>query len=907
MQRRGSAVALMVLLAAGACERGTPEPPQLPTVVPRPAIEFVGCRHLDPHANACHLRPGKTRTLRVWIDVRASADVRVALDGEAVEVEAITIGAGLHLQVPVPEHASRLRIAGRVPSWTEPFELDIIHERPPKAVSQALDLYLGGDPTAALARLDSQLDELAGVDRLLALQLAWKLMHGVGDPRLLAYLEQTRTLASALGRPRERAEAAATAVGASLEGGDRAAARRWLRSLEAIELPEARIWAGYYGGMLMMGSGDLGGSVRALGRARELARRVGRHVDFLNASESLSAALADLGRGDEALALARDTLALARSGTLRCLDRARVLGNVGWALFLLSEQGLPHDPPWPLLAEGLAAVEEGGECPDPVSAAYARVHLARVALAEQEPHRAWRRLAMLRAGPLPPQLVPWVDEIEARVGLQTGRWHLLPPLMRTPGDHDDPRLRWRSAMTRAGALERIGLHTAAIDAYIAAEEVLMERLSTVSIGNGREPFLAGRQASAQRLVALLVEQGRSAEALCRARLARGRALHEVNRSTRLEAMSPHDRTRRELRLERVLAARDAAAAERREDWRYLASERRRLRLRRAERIADAMRTLDEAVRETRGHPAPRGCDELPALADDELLLMQFPGGDGAWVFAADHRGVDVVAQGLPRHSPPEHWSLQVLEPLAERLVEAERVRVIPTASGWSVPFHALPVGDGVLLDAAAVVYALDLRPRAAAAPPHSALVVADAAENLPHAQAEAREVARVLSDRGWSVQHYEGPAATREPLLDQLNEVAIFHYAGHSGHDREGGWNAALQLHDGEALGVADILALRRVPRLVILSGCETALVDRSTLSGGMNLARAFVLGGAQGVIAADRRVDDELAATVGAMFHAQQGPGDRLDGAEALRRTQLELRRQQPNADWSAFRVIVP
>jgi hypothetical protein len=88
----------------------------------------------------------------------------------------------------------------------------------------------------------------------------------------------------------------------------------------------------------------------------------------------------------------------------------------------------------------------------------------------------------------------------------------------------------------------------------------------------------------------------------------------------------------------------------------------------------------------------------------------------------------------------------------------------------------------------------------------------------------------------------------------------LLHYVGHARGD---GWDGAL------ALG-GDRRARRRRPAVRpraaatrCSAGCETGLLDPRSHAGGMSLAHALLLAGADAVIATDAVVDDAVAAAV--------------------------------------------
>lgn len=889
--------------ARAPAEHGREELAALPAVE-RPSIEFAGCRDL-PSESVCVLAAERSTRLQIWIDVQAQAALRVRVDGRLAEFERAAVDGGLRLTLELSAEAKQVRVEGSEPPWREPFDLAVERETVPAVVAAAKARVKSGDPAQrgeAIVELEAALAELRDEEQLAALQFLRRLHHG--SPEGLAYTEQAAELADSLGRGRDLADAAVAAAYVHLYSrGDLVAARRWVSRLETVEGPEARAWANYYGGLLAHRTGDLGEAIRAFERARIAAERVGMIRDVLGASEMHAALLAELGRGEEALVSARETLALGRAPGLGCSDRARLLGNVAWTYLVLARAGHAHDRPRPLLLEQLGLVDEGGACPDTTEAFFARVNLAYVALEEGEPEEAGRWLAGL-PDLLPLPLQAWAEEARARVGLETGRDELLPPFGRRSPSAFEIGLRWTTALREAETLERFGFVDAATTSYMEAEGLLDEASSTLGVDVGRELFFGGRSASVRGLVDLLIRGGRVDEALCRVRLARGRELRAVDQAARIAGLSDAARRSRRVALERALTLRERAAAASREDWQFSAPQRAHREQRRDDQLAEAEALLDEALRLVGGSGTPTRCEELPSPVVGEVTLAPFEADGGVWLFLADDGGV-VVERG----EGDALAQLMASPRLRPRIEGARRLRVLAGGETWSQSLHALPFGEGVLLDVAPLVYSLDLPARSRDEGGEAlAVVVANPSRDLPEAEAEAEAVAKALSERGWAVRTLVGDQATRARLSAELGQARLFHYAGHGTHRGRSGWDAALLLHDGDTLSVADVLALPRVPDLIVLSGCETATLSADTLAGGMNLGRAFVLAGAGWVIAAEGEVDDALAREVGESLHAELELGaGRIDGAATLRRVQLELRAREPSLGWGRFRVVVP
>jgi hypothetical protein len=287
------------------------------------------------------------------------------------------------------------------------------------------------------------------------------------------------------------------------------------------------------------------------------------------------------------------------------------------------------------------------------------------------------------------------------------------------------------------------------------------------------------------------------------------------------------------------------------------------------------------------------------------------------------RGDSVTAARIDagRGTQPNDASLVTMLGLTEHALEGvDRVRLIPFGPLRDLDLHATKI-DGTALDGTALDgTALDgtaLVDRAAvefeiawSAEGHTndegpVLVVADPTESLEGARSEGLAVAPLFERRG-TVETLVGARATRARVLTALRSASVFYFAGHGKFAGTDGFQSALPLAGAESIGVTDILALGRAPALVVLSGCQTGRdrVDAETAPG-IGFADAFLAVGARAVVASTRTVDD---ATTRALMEAfaralQEAPSD---VANALRRAQITLRRSNPRADWSAFRVFV-
>lgn len=287
----------------------------------------------------------------------------------------------------------------------------------------------------------------------------------------------------------------------------------------------------------------------------------------------------------------------------------------------------------------------------------------------------------------------------------------------------------------------------------------------------------------------------------------------------------------------------------------------------------------------------------------------------------------------------------VWTPLAAHLDGARTLRIRPTGTLARLPFGALPVGRGRLLENRRVTVLADLDGWLApdeAAPGDGALVVGDVAygrsgEPLPcvpgpftDLPATAAEVAHVASAVQGPVRRLEGAAATVSAVSEALSGVSVAHLATHGffsagcssalGEAHQDGVGANPMVLSGLALaaangGPAGLLTAEQVAgldlrgtRLVVLSACETGLGAQAAGEGVLGLQRAFGQAGARNLVVSLWTVPDQATSRLMEVFYRELR---RHEPAEALRRAQLELLRdnrrrryEDAPADWAAWVV---
>jgi hypothetical protein len=191
--------------------------------------------------------------------------------------------------------------------------------------------------------------------------------------------------------------------------------------------------------------------------------------------------------------------------------------------------------------------------------------------------------------------------------------------------------------------------------------------------------------------------------------------------------------------------------------------------------------------------------------------------------------------------------------------------------------------------------------------------------NLPGAEREAGDVAKVLSGMGVTVnaQIHRDPVT----ILTELHAVAyrILHLAGHGVHQYQpvdaqgaavGKPVSGMVIGDKEFLTPATIRQMRRVPELVFINCChlgrtddksrtDTRRDDRHHLAA--NLAVEFIQMGVKAVIAAGWAVDDAAASTFATRFYGYFLGGDAF--GDAVQKARRDTYQAHPGVNtWGAY-----
>jgi CHAT domain-containing protein len=222
----------------------------------------------------------------------------------------------------------------------------------------------------------------------------------------------------------------------------------------------------------------------------------------------------------------------------------------------------------------------------------------------------------------------------------------------------------------------------------------------------------------------------------------------------------------------------------------------------------------------------------------------------------------------------------LLEPLRSEAGDRPLV-IVPTGALHATPWPALPSCRG---RSVSVAPSAALWQRAATTPGTSGgRCVLVAGPDLPHGAAEVAALAR----RYPRASRFTGRNARVAPVTAALDGAELAHIAAHGHFRADNPLFSALRLVDGP-LTVYDLEQLKRPPRHVVLSACDSGLPAVQPGDELLGLTAALLALGTRSLVATVVPVPDKESRPVMLRFHRHLLTG--LGPAAALAATQREL-----------------
>lgn len=872
-------------------------------------IGFSGCAGLRI-GYECELTTNRMLTFFVPVSSANSIDLQV--DGHSIDPTAEPTPGGMRVTLKVSESARLVQVKS-IANEAAPLSLNIVAaEDVPEPIQQAETARRKGELEAAAKLLEPFLSPgPASAQRRAIQQKARIELATRGHFEEAAHFFRQAIMADrAAGRISDELEDTfALAYGLLLEKRSFGEVRELLDGINplVVTYPEGATKAAYYQGLLALETGNLRAALAAFSTSALGAQRLGLDTYRSAVLEQEAEVLAVLGRHDEAAQRHAQARSAAGEGADVC-RKAQLASNAGWiTLRAIASSGQGKDEAKRTLEEALSLTREG--CKAGLGNALVNMALLEVESGQANAARAHLEEARNAGGWA--EVGGWTQMLDARILL--AEKHPEQALLIFDGLRSDgerlllPELVYEGAVGRAEVLAAQGKRIEAGKAFAEAALSLTAWSRGVPVGEGRGTFFSARQRGARAAVDFWLrdaergdhEAARQAVAAARQSLVGFvRAFQWVDR---VEGLSPEARKRwddavrvyqqERATLEEKAAARGPGAGS-------LETERAALRSALDRALAE-LGAMDES-----SLPSPSGLPEQ----DEAFFVMHSVLDSQAAFFMHAGGAVDVHRFGAsPANAPPNQNAESWLTPFQSSLDKVHRVRFILPADVARADWHALSLKKAPLIDHAEVEYSLDIGARPLIMNRgKQALVVADPTEDLPGARASTASVVSALQSRGLQVKTLVGEAATHEAVRDALADenVRFFHYAGHASFEGPDGLEASLRLAKRGRFSVADIMALERVPAVVVLAGCDTARIATDASAGyGLGLAQAFVVKGAQAVVAAPRPLGDAFAQEATRQLYAH--PIER-DPRTAFRSTLQALRLAAPNGEWASLRLLV-
>ncbi|MBV1859659.1 MAG: CHAT domain-containing protein [Nannocystaceae bacterium] len=868
-----------MLVVMGSCRSETADPPA-PAATPHIEAAVIGCVDLRTD-RTCVFEPG--RPLTVWAALDHDAMPRLFANGKRLPFEGTAVADGVRWTLDPQASWHTLNVEG----LSGQTQLALRRRGPSVPQLEQIRAFQDAGQTAeAQSELTKTLPTLPRTARAQGHELGGDLAFLRGDIKaaIESYEFSARLYAEQSRYRKASTVAHRIAYACTALEPDEACARAWLdRDADWIQGdPEQLVLHDYYRALFNARLGDRRAAQRGFASSIERSRAFGLQSVQFGAQVEAMLLVASVGNCEAAKAHQAGAQALGT--TLPSAMQAQLHNAIGWMLLLARARGQAHlSRPTPAFERALQ-LTQGDDAISRRLRATLQLNLAYDALLDDDLESVQRWLATVdRDALLHEDERMWAALLLARVDVRLGNLDAARDAFATLATKAtkarESELAWHAHIGTAEVLGRQGRAAEALISHEKAATILTRQLPRIALGAGRSHYLAERARGTQQHIELLLESGRIEDALCVTRRARTRNLRVLAQN--INAGDDASRALRSYREGRTRLDRDLETA-----WMLPADQAEaRFTQLHADRV-ELDRTLDRDVF-AGSVQAARSCDGFPTTKHNEVSLYYVELEHG-WVgFSADTTGTSMHHLGpRPESQAPRAMSRWLLEPFARTLSEAHELRVVASGTLHAIAFSRLPdpsLPTQAIGQRLGVAYGLDVpRPPSSRVPQHQRrILVLAPPSNLPAAQTE-RDAVLAASHDDAEIQILSGDEATGEAVRRVLPNVEQVHFVGHAAYDDDG-WTGGLQLARNDTLEVEDVLALQSVPKLLVLAGCETGRVDAVALAGGMSLAHAFLLAGADTVVAAGHQISDQATAALARPFYAELGRKNSVPRALAL------------------------
>jgi CHAT domain-containing protein len=262
--------------------------------------------------------------------------------------------------------------------------------------------------------------------------------------------------------------------------------------------------------------------------------------------------------------------------------------------------------------------------------------------------------------------------------------------------------------------------------------------------------------------------------------------------------------------------------------------------------------------------------------------------------------------------PAQRLYKQLVLPIEPQLAGRSKLIIVPHGVLHYVPFAALHDGRGFLIDK----YAFRVLPSASVikylrgkhAPKAGGILafgnpdLGDPRYDLKFAEDEARAIVKTVPASRVLVRG----EATEAALRDNAAGFTYLHFATHGQFNADHPLESALILAKDSSsdgyLTVNKLYSMHLDTDLATLSACETGLGKIANGDDVVGLTRGFLFAGASTVVASLWQVDDQATSTLMSLFYEKLKDNDKR---ESLREAQIDTRRTFPHPYyWAGFQL---
>ena len=470
---------------------------------------------------------------------------------------------------------------------------------------------------------------------------------------------------------------------------------------------------------------------------------------------------------------------------------------------------------------------------------------------------------------------------------------------------------WMANFDRGQIADRLGDKSAAVNYYRRAIDTLEIQRASINTEANKIGFIGDKQSVYTRIIRLLIDLGRPADAFEYLERSRARAL--VDLLAKKQDWRPKQQSdrvgqllRRQLLEDEERTAQGAGKNRSDDLWRAGGTE-----------TMLELREIDPATASLVSVTTLSADQVRNALRPEDVLVEYFFEAERLYIFIVSREGYKVKQMPVAglldkvaalraaiecRTSEATSFAIDIYDSIWRPIVSdlgSRRVLVVPHGPLHYLPFAALYDGQHYLIEK----HAISLLPSASvlqfldqtaltAVPTAGALILGNPdlgsrRLNLPYAEKEAIRIAELLGSKDLLLK----TEASESAFIKRSGQRELIHLASHGDFTAEQPLQSALLLAKGGGqdgrLTVDEIYGLELNARLVTLSACETGLGKVASGDDVIGLIRGFIYAGASSVLASLWKVDD--IATSDLMLHFYQNQPN-LGSSEALRVAQRAM-----------------